>query len=137
MSAHLISTVQTALVYDAKKDMLFDKAQKHHGNLKLIADECGLTVSQVQRMYKAHKEFQEVVDLAQEALYESATAKLAQKIEDGSFQALQLFLTKSPQAKDHGWGDRTEVQSVNLNLNDSEKAAVAKKMLGIEDQPNV
>lgn len=136
---HLISSMQLTLAYDGKKDLLFEMAQKHHGNLKLIADKCNLTVRQVQWMYKNRKEFQEVVNTAREALYESAEEKLIQKIEDGSMNALQLFFTKSPQAKDRGWGDRSEVQSVNLNLTDLEKATAAKQMLGIEDsdKPNV
>lgn len=136
---HLISSMQLTLAYDGKKDLLFEMAQKHHGNLKLIADKCNLTVRQVQWMYKNRKEFQEVVDTAREALYESAEEKLIQKIEDGSMNALQLFFTKSPQAKERGWGERSEVQSVNLNLTDLEKATAAKQMLGIEDsdKPNV
>ena len=131
--------MQLTLAYDGKKDLLFEMAQKHHGNLKLIADKCNLTVRQVQWMYKNRKEFQEVVDTAREALYESAEEKLIQKIEDGSMNALQLFFTKSPQAKERGWGERTETQSVNLNLTDLEKATAAKQMLGIEDsdKPNV
>ena len=136
---HLISSMQLTLAYDGKKDLLFEMAQKHHGNLKLIADKCNLTVRQVQWMYKTRKEFQEVVNTAREALYESAEEKLIQKIEDGSMNALQLFFTKSPQAKERGWGERSEVQSVNLNLTDLEKATAAKQMLGIEDsdKPNV
>jgi len=136
---HLISSMQLTLAYDGKKDLLFEMAQKHHGNLKLIADKCNLTVRQVQWMYKNRKEFQEVVNTAREALYESAEEKLIQKIEDGSMNALQLFFTKSPQAKERGWGERSEVQSVNLNLTDLEKATAAKQMLGIEDsdKPNV
>ena len=136
---HLISSMQLTLAYDGKKDLLFEMAQKHHGNLKLIADKCNLTVRQVQWMYKNRKEFQEVVNTAREALYESAEEKLIQKIEDGSMNAMQLFFTKSPQAKERGWGERSEVQSVNLNLTDLEKATAAKQMLGIEDsdKPNV
>lgn len=131
--------MQLTLAYDGKKDLLFEMAQKNHGNLKLIADKCNLTVRQVQWMYKNRKEFQEVVNTAREALYESAEEKLIQKIEDGSMNALQLFFTKSPQAKERGWGERSEVQSVNLNLTDLEKATAAKQMLGIEDsdKPNV
>lgn len=129
---HLISSMQLTLAYDGKKDLLFEMAQKHHGNLKLIADKCNLTVRQVQWMYKNRKEFQEVVNTAREALYESAEEKLIQKIEDGSMNALQLFFTKSPQAKERGWGERTETQSVNLNLTAAEKEAEVKKMLGLQ-----
>lgn len=124
--------MQLTLAYDGKKDLLFEMAQKHHGNLKLIADKCNLTVRQVQWMYKNRKEFQEVVNTAREALYESAEEKLIQKIEDGSMNALQLFFTKSPQAKERGWGERSEVQSVNLNLTAEEKEAEVKKMLGLQ-----
>lgn len=138
MTGQLISSMQTTLAYDAKREMLFDMAQKHHGNLKLIADKCNLTVRQVQTMYKAHKEFKEIVDSARDALYEDAEVKLMEKIQSGSFQALQLFFSKSPQAKARGWGERTE-QVQEYHLTDAEKAEAAKQMLGIEDStsPNV
>jgi hypothetical protein len=119
-------------LYEAKKDLLFDLAQKHHGNLKLIADNANLTVRQAQAMYKGNKEFKEVVDAARDALYEDAEVKLVEKIQSGSFQALQLFFSKSPQAKARGWGERTE-QVQEYHLTDAEKAAAAKQMLGIED----
>ena len=128
-----LSVVQSNIIYDGKKEQLFEAAQKYHGNLKLIADKCNLSVRQLQWMYKGHKEFQEVVDQARDALYESAEMQLVKKIEDGSFQALQLFFTKSPQAKSRGWGERTE-QVQEYHLTDSEKAAAAKQMLGIEDK---
>lgn len=128
----LLTSVQANSLYQAKRDLLFDLAQKHHGNLKLIADDANLTVRQLQWMYKGNKDFKEVVDAARDALYEDAEVKLMEKIQSGSFQALQLFFTKSPQAKERGWGERTETQSVNLNLTAAEKEAEVKKMLGLE-----
>ena len=131
--------MQLTLAYDGKKDLLFEMAQKHHGNLKLIADKCNLTVRQVSWMYKNRKEFQEVVDESRDAFYEVAENKLGELIERGNMNALNLFFSKSPQAKARGWGERTETQRVNLNLTDLEKATAAKQMLGIEDsdKPNV
>ena len=128
----LLTSVQANSLYQAKRDLLFDLAQKHHGNLKLIADDANLTVRQLQWMYKQNKDFKEVVDAARDALYEDAEVKLMEKIQNGSFQALQLFFTKSPQAKERGWGERTE-QVQEYHLTDAEKAAAAKQMLGIED----
>lgn len=128
----LLTSVQANSLYQAKRDLLFDLAQKHHGNLKLIADNANLTVRQVQWMYKQNKDFKEVVDAARDALYEDAEVKLMEKIQSGSFQALQLFFTKSPQAKERGWGERIEQQSVNLNLTAEEKEAEVKKMLGLQ-----
>lgn len=130
----LLTSVQANSLYQAKRDLLFDLAQKHHGNLKLIADNANLTVRQLQWMYKGNKDFKEVVDAARDALYEDAEVKLMEKIQNGSFQALQLFFTKSPQAKERGWGERTE-QVQEYHLTDAEKAAAAKQMLGIEDSP--
>lgn len=134
----LLTSVQANSLYQAKRDLLFDLAQKHHGNLKLIADNANLTVRQLQWMYKGNKDFKEVVDAARDALYEDAEVKLMEKIQSGSFPALQLFFTKSPQAKERGWGERTE-QVQEYHLTDAEKAAAAKQMLGIEDsdKPNV
>lgn len=128
----LLTSVQANSLYQAKRDLLFDLAQKHHGNLKLIADNANLTVRQLQWMYKGNKDFKEVVDAARDALYEDAEVKLMEKIQNGSFQALQLFFTKSPQAKERGWGERIEQQSVNLNLTAEEKEAEVKKMLGLQ-----
>lgn len=129
---HLISSMQLTLAYDGKKDLLFEMAQKHHGNLKLIADKCNLTVRQVSWMYKNRKEFQEVVDESRDAFYEVAENKLGELIEKGNINALNLFFSKSPQAKARGWGERSEVQSVSLNLSASEKEAEVKKMLGLQ-----
>lgn len=120
-------------IYDSRKDEMLKYVERHHGNLQLVADEMNMTVPDLMRLCKEHKELQEAVDEARDALYESAEVKLIQKIEDGNFNAINLFFTKSPQAKSRGWGERTETQNVNWNLTDAEKAAMAKQMLGIDE----
>lgn len=126
-----ISAIQAKVIYDGKKDELMEAAQRYHGNLKLIADDCSLTTRQVNKFYKDHPEFKEVVDDARDALYETASAKLGELIDKGNFNALNLFFSKSPQAKSRGWGERTE-QDQHLHLDDAEKAEAAKRMLGMD-----
>ena len=128
----LLTSVQANSLYQAKRDLLFDLAQKHHGNLKLIADNANLTVRQVSWMYKQNEDFRNVVDESRDAFYEVAENKLGELIEKGNINALNLFFSKSPQAKARGWGERTETQSVNLNLTAAEKEAEVKKMLGLQ-----
>ena len=123
------------LIYEKRKAELIDLAEQYHGNLKIVADKANMTIKQLTVFYKAHEDFRKVVDDAKDALYEIAENKLVEKIENGSFQALNLFFSKSPQAKSHGWGEKVE-QDQNIHLNDQEKAAMAKQMLGIDEKPN-
>ena len=134
MFSRPISSVRTELVYDSRKDELFAAARKHNGNLKLIADECSIALHLLQKCYREKEEFKTVVDDAREALYEDAEANLVKKIGDGSMQALQLFCSKSPQAKARGWGEKTEVsQNTNMTLTAQQKEEEVKKMLGLSD----
>lgn len=123
------------LIYEKRKAELIDLAEQYHGNLKIVADKANMTIKQLTVFYKDHEDFRKVVDDAKDALYEIAENKLVEKIENGSFQALSLFFSKSPQAKSHGWGEKVE-QDQNIHLNDQEKAAMAKQMLGIDEKPN-
>ena len=124
------------LIYQKRKAELIDLAEQYHGNLKIVADKANMTVKQVTGFYKAYEDFRKVVDDSRDAFYEIASNKLGELIEKGSFPALNLFFSKSPQAKSRGWGEKVE-QDQNIHLNDQEKAAMAKQMLGIEDKPNV
>lgn len=126
------------LIYQKRKAELIDLAEQYHGNLKIVADKANMTVKQVNGFYKDHEDFRKVVDDSKDSFYEIASNKLGELIEKGSFPALNLFFSKSPQAKSRGWGEKVE-QDQNIHLNDQEKAAMAKQMLGIEDsdKPNV
>lgn len=123
------------LIYEKRKAELIDLAEQYHGNLKIVADKANMTIKQLNELYKAHEDFRKVVDEAKDAFYEVASNKLGELIEKGSFPALNLFFSKSPQAKSHGWGEKVE-QDQNIHLNDQEKAAMAKQMLGIDEKPN-
>jgi hypothetical protein len=133
MFSRPISSVRTELVYDSRKDELFAAARKHNGNLKLIADECSIALHLLQKCYREKEEFKTVVDDAREALYEDAEANLVKKIGDGSMQALQLFFSKSPQAKARGWGEKVE-QDTTMKLSAQQKEEQVRKMLGLDGE---
>lgn len=133
MFSRPISSVKTELVYDSRKDELFAAARKHNGNLKLIADECSIALHLLQKCYREKEEFKTVVDDAREALYEDAEANLVKKIGDGSMQALQLFFSKSPQAKARGWGEKVE-QDTTMKLSAQQKEEQVRKMLGLDGE---
>lgn len=130
----MIPVPPNKLIYEGRKSELMELVEEYHGNLKLVADKANLTVKQVTSFYKNFEDFRKAVDEAKDAFYEVASNKLGELIEKGSFPALNLFFSKSPQAKSHGWGEKVE-QDQNIHLNDQEKAAMAKQMLGIEDKP--
>ena len=123
------------LIYEKRKAELIDLVDQYHGNLKIVADKANMTIKQLNDFYKEHEDFHKAVDEAKDAFYEVASNKLGELIEKGNFPALNLFFSKSPQAKSHGWGEKVE-QDQNIHLSDQEKAAMAKQMLGIEDKPN-
>ena len=130
----VVAKHQLPFIYESRKDELFDLADKFHGNLRLIADKANMTVTELRYLTEKFPDFKKACDEAKDNFYEIASNKLAELIEKGQFQALNLFFSKSPQAKARGWGERTE-QEQNIHLNDTEKAAAAKRMLGI-DQPS-
>lgn len=126
-----LSKVASPLLYSSKARDLAIAAEKHQGNFHLIADEVGLTLSQVQRYYKDYPEFKEVVDNAREAFYNAAIAKLEELVLSGDRAALNLYFSRSPWAKSQGWGDKIETNQ-SIKLSDAEKAEKAKEILGIE-----
>lgn len=119
------------LIYEKRKAELIDLAEQYHGNLKIVADKANMTIKQLTVFYKDHEDFRKVVDEAKEGFYEIAENKLSELIEKGQFQAINLFFSKSPQARNHGWGESSYVDQTNTNLTAAEKEAQVKKMLGL------
>lgn len=119
------------LIYEKRKAELIDLAEQYHGNLKIVADKANMTIKQLTAFYKDHEDFRKVVDDAKDALYETASAKLAELIEEKSMSAINLFFSKSPQARNRGWGESSYVDQTNTNLTAAEKEAQVKKMLGL------
>ncbi len=126
-----LSRIASPLLYQSKARDLAVAAEKHNGNFRLIANEVSLTPNQVQRYYNQYPEFKEVVDNARAAFYQRAVAKLEELIEDGNLQALNLYFSRSPWAKQNGWGDKVETDQ-SIRLSDAEKAAYAKEILGTQ-----
>lgn len=126
-----LARIASPLLYESKAKELALAAEKHNGNFKMIADEVGLTPNQVQRYYKQYPEFKEVVDNARSAFYQSAVAKLEELISNGNVAALNLYFSRSPWAKSHGWGDKIESEQT-VKLSDTEKANYAKEILGTQ-----
>ena len=134
MSVKLISAAMYQSIYESRKVELLDSVRKHNGNLKLVADDCCIPLHQLQFYYKNQEEFKEAVDDAKDALYESAEVKLVELIDKSNFNALNLFFSKSPQAKARGWGEKTEVsQNTNMTLTAQQKEEEVKRMLGLTD----
>jgi hypothetical protein len=120
----------SSLLYKQKEAELIELAEKYRGNFKLIADKADLTTAQVQRFYKDYEPFQNAVDEAKSAFYNSAVAILEQLIEQGNMSAINLYFARSPWAKKNGWGEKVETDS-SVRLTDTEKAAKAKEILGL------
>ena len=125
-----LNQIQKELTYESRKYDLEVAARKFSGNFNMMAKETGLSVSQIQNFYRTYPELKEIVDVAREALYHTALAKLAELIEEGNVAALNLFFNRSPWAKQNGWSDRIETDST-VKLSDTEKAQKAKEILGI------
>lgn len=116
--------------YNAMKNDLMALASEYHGNLKIIADKVNIDYRTITTFYHEQEEFKQAVDAARDAFYDLASNKLAELINSKNMAALNLFFSKSPQAKAHGWGERLE-QEQNIHLNDTQKAEEAKRLLGL------
>ena len=125
-----LKQLNAELTYESRKYDLEVAARRFNGNFSLISKETGLTVSQVQRFYKEHEDFKKIVDESREAIYQTALAKLSELIDEGNMAALNLFFSRSPWAKQSGWGEKVETDST-VKLSDTEKAAKAKELLGL------
>lgn len=125
-----LNQIQKELTYESRKYDLEVAARKFSGNFNMMAKETGLSVSQIQNFYRTYPELKEIVDVAREALYHTALAKLAELIEEGNVAALNLFFNRSPWAKQNGWSEKVETDST-VKLSDTEKAQKAKEILGI------
>ena len=127
-----LKQLNAELTYESRKYDLEVAARRFNGNFSLISKETGLTVSQIQRFYKEHEDFKKIVDDSREAIYQTALAKLSELIDEGNMAALNLFFSRSPWAKQSGWGEKVETDST-VKLSDTEKAKAAKEILGIDD----
>lgn len=127
-----LKQIQKELTYESRKYDLEVAARKFNGNFTIMAKDTGISVQQIQSFYRTHPDFKEIVDVAREALYHTALAKLAELIEDGNVAALNLFFNRSPWAKQNGWSDRIESEQ-KITLSDADKAKKAKELLGIDD----
>ena len=125
----MIPVPPNKMIYEGRKSELMELVEEYHGNLKLVADKANLTVKQVTSFYKSFEDFRKAVDEAKDA--ETASAKLAELIEEKSISAINLFFSKSPQARNHGWGESSYVDQTNTNLTATEKEEQVKKMLGL------
>lgn len=126
-----LASVAAPILYKQKEKELIELADKYRGNFKLIADKAGLTVAQVQRFYKDYEPFQNAVNTAREAFYNSALARLEQLIEQGNMSAINLYFSRSPWARSNGWSEKVETEQ-KVTLTDAEKANRARELLGIE-----
>ena len=127
-----LKQIQKELTYESRKYDLEVAARKFNGNFSIMAKDTGISVQQIQSFYRTHPDFKEIVDVAREALYHTALAKLAELIEEGNVAALNLFFNRSPWAKQNGWSDRIESEQ-KITLSDADKAKKAKELLGIEE----
>ena len=127
-----LKQIQKELTYESRKYDLEVAARKFNGNFSIMAKDTGISVQQIQSFYRTHPDFKEIVDVAREALYHTALAKLAELIEEGNVAALNLFFNRSPWAKQNGWSDRIESEQ-KITLSDADKAKKAKELLGIDD----
>lgn len=127
----MIPVPPNKMIYEGRKSELMELVEEYHGNLKLVADKANLTVKQVTSFYKSFEDFRKAVDEAKEGFYEIAENKLSELIEKGQFQAINLFFSKSPQARSRGWGESSFVDQTNTNLTATEKEEQVKKMLGL------
>jgi hypothetical protein len=125
-----LKQIQKELTYESRKYDLEVAARKFNGNFSIMAKDTGISVQQIQSFYRTHPDFKEIVDVAREALYHTALAKLAELIEEGNVAALNLFFNRSPWAKQNGWSEKVETDST-VKLSDTEKAQKAKEILGI------
>lgn len=125
-----LKQLNAELTYESRKYDLEVAARRFNGNFQMISKETGLTVSQVSRYYREHEDFKKIVDESREALYQTALAKLSELIDEGNMAALNLFFSRSPWAKQSGWGEKVETDST-VKLSDTEKAAKAKELLGL------
>lgn len=127
-----LKQIQKELTYESRKYDLEVAARKFNGNFSIMAKDTGISVQQIQSFYRTHPDFKEIVDVAREALYHTALAKLAELIEEGNVAALNLFFNRSPWAKQNGWSDRIESEQ-KITLSDADKAKKARELLGIEE----
>ena len=127
-----LKQIQKELTYESRKYDLEVAARKFNGNFSIMAKDTGISVQQIQSFYRTHPDFKEIVDVAREALYHTALAKLAELIEEGNVAALNLFFNRSPWAKQNGWSDRIESEQ-KITLSDADKAKKARELLGIDD----